>query len=131
MRAEARARRAARTARRCILGSDIDSEAVRMAIANAEQAGVADWVHIEKRSLSEVIRPKADVGLVVANPPYGERMGAESGLPALYSELGATLREKSARTASAAARLPGWLKRAARSESLRAVARLERTLQGA
>ena len=94
LRAEARARRAARTARRCILGSDIDSEAVRMAIANAEQAGVADWVHIEKRSLSEVIRPKADVGLVVANPPYGERMGAESGLPALYSELGAMLREK-------------------------------------
>ena len=94
LRAEARARRAARTARRCILGSDIDSEAVRMAIANAEQAGVADWVHIEKRSLSEVIRPKADVGLVVANPPYGERMGAESGLSALYSELGAMLREK-------------------------------------
>lgn len=94
LRAEARTRRAARAARRCILGSDIDSEAVRMAIENAGQAGVADWVHIEKRSLSEVIRPKVDVGLVVANPPYGERIGAESGLPALYSELGAMLREK-------------------------------------
>ncbi|MDP9088146.1 MAG: bifunctional 23S rRNA (guanine(2069)-N(7))-methyltransferase RlmK/23S rRNA (guanine(2445)-N(2))-methyltransferase RlmL [Pseudomonadota bacterium] len=94
LRAEARARRAVRAARRCILGSDIDSDAVRMAIGNAEQAGVADWVHIEKRSLSEVIRPKADVGMVVANPPYGERIGAESGLPALYSELGAMLREK-------------------------------------
>jgi 23S rRNA (guanine2445-N2)-methyltransferase / 23S rRNA (guanine2069-N7)-methyltransferase len=94
LRVEARARRAARTARRCISGSDIDSEAVRMAIVNAEQAGVADWVHIEKRSLSEVFRPKPTVGLVVANPPYGERIGAESGLPALYSELGAMLREK-------------------------------------
>jgi 23S rRNA (guanine2445-N2)-methyltransferase / 23S rRNA (guanine2069-N7)-methyltransferase len=94
LRTEARARRAARPARRCILGSDNDSEAVRMAIANGEQAGVADWLHIEKRSLSEVARPKGETGLVVANPPYGERIGAESGLPALYSELGAVLRER-------------------------------------
>jgi hypothetical protein len=43
----------------------------------------------------------------------------------LRAYLAATLREKSAITSSAAARLPGWLKRAARSESLRAVARLE------
>ncbi len=92
--AEARARRAARTPRRCILGSDIDSEAVRMAIANASQAGVGEWLHVEKRPLSEVTRPKADLGLVVANPPYGERIGAESGLPALYSELGAALRDR-------------------------------------
>jgi 23S rRNA (guanine2445-N2)-methyltransferase / 23S rRNA (guanine2069-N7)-methyltransferase len=94
LRTEARARRAARPARRCILGSDNDSEAVRMAIANGEQAGVADWLHIEKRSLSEVARPKGEAGLLVANPPYGERIGAESGLPALYSELGAVLRER-------------------------------------
>jgi 23S rRNA (guanine2445-N2)-methyltransferase / 23S rRNA (guanine2069-N7)-methyltransferase len=94
LRTEARARRAARPARRGILGSDSDSEAVRMAIANGEQAGVADWLHIEKRSLSEVARPKVTAGLVVANPPYGERIGAESGLPALYSEFGAVLRER-------------------------------------
>jgi 23S rRNA (guanine2445-N2)-methyltransferase / 23S rRNA (guanine2069-N7)-methyltransferase len=94
LRAEARERRAARTPRRCILGSDSDPEAVRMAIANGEHAGVAEWLHVEKRSLSEVPRPKAEAGLVVANPPYGERIGAESGLPALYSELGAVLRER-------------------------------------
>jgi 23S rRNA (guanine2445-N2)-methyltransferase / 23S rRNA (guanine2069-N7)-methyltransferase len=94
LRTEAHARRAARPARRCILGSDNDSEAVRMAIANASQAGVSDWLHIEKRSLSEVVQPKAEAGLIVANPPYGERIGAESGLPALYSELGAVLRER-------------------------------------
>jgi len=94
LRSEARARRAARPVRRCILGSDNDSEAVRMAIANGEQAGVAGWLHIEKRSLSEVARPKGEAGLVVANPPYGERIGAESGLPALYSELGTVLRER-------------------------------------
>jgi len=94
LRAEALARRAARTARRCILGSDIDSEAVRMAIANASQAGVADWVHVEKRALVEVSRPKGEAGLIVANPPYGERIGAESGLPELYSGLGSILRDR-------------------------------------
>jgi 23S rRNA (guanine2445-N2)-methyltransferase / 23S rRNA (guanine2069-N7)-methyltransferase len=93
LRAEALDRRAAKPARRCILGSDIDSEAVRMAIANGEHAGVAHWLHVEKRSLAELPRPKGD-GLVVVNPPYGERIGAESGLPALYSELGSVLRER-------------------------------------
>ena len=94
LRAEALARRSARAARRCILGSDIDSEAVRMAIANAAHAGVADWLLVEKRALSEVPRPEGDTGLVVANPPYGVRIGAESGLPELYSELGRVLRDR-------------------------------------
>jgi 23S rRNA (guanine2445-N2)-methyltransferase / 23S rRNA (guanine2069-N7)-methyltransferase len=91
---EARARRAARPPRRCIIGSDIDSEAVRMSLANAQAAGVADWLHVEKRALTEVVRPPGPPGLVVANPPYGERIGAESGLQTVYSELGATLRER-------------------------------------
>jgi 23S rRNA (guanine2445-N2)-methyltransferase / 23S rRNA (guanine2069-N7)-methyltransferase len=94
LRADALARRSARVARRCILGSDIDSEAVRIANANAADAGVADWLHVEKRALGEVARPRAETGLIVANPPYGERIGAESGLPELYSELGAVLRDR-------------------------------------
>ncbi|MHB8476973.1 MAG: bifunctional 23S rRNA (guanine(2069)-N(7))-methyltransferase RlmK/23S rRNA (guanine(2445)-N(2))-methyltransferase RlmL, partial [Steroidobacteraceae bacterium] len=94
LRAEARRRRLARAVRRCILGSDVDGDAVRMAIANGEHAGVADWLHVEKRPLGEIERPKADVGLIVTNPPYGERIGAESGLPALYSELGLALRDR-------------------------------------
>jgi len=94
LRGEALARRSARVARRCILGSDIDSEAVRMASANAAHAGVADWLHVEKRALGEVPRPRGETGLIVANPPYGERIGAESGLPELYSELGAVLRDR-------------------------------------
>lgn len=94
LRDEAGSRRAARIARRCILGSDIDADAVRMAIVNGEQAGVADWLHVEKRAIAEIEPPKGDIGLVVANPPYGERIGAESGLPTLYSELGRVLREQ-------------------------------------
>jgi 23S rRNA (guanine2445-N2)-methyltransferase / 23S rRNA (guanine2069-N7)-methyltransferase len=100
LRAEARERRAARVVRRCILGSDADADAVRMSLANGAQAGVADWLHVEKRSLSEIVPPptaaagQGDTGLIVTNPPYGERIGAESGLPALYSELGGVLRDR-------------------------------------
>ena len=91
---EARARRAARSPRRSIFGSDIDSDAVRMSIENAAQAGVSDWVHVERRALGEATRPHGDRGLVVTNPPYGERIGAETGLPELYTELGRVLREQ-------------------------------------
>jgi 23S rRNA (guanine2445-N2)-methyltransferase / 23S rRNA (guanine2069-N7)-methyltransferase len=92
--AEARARRAARAPRRCILGSDVDADAVRMSIENVAHAGLDAWVHVERRALGDVARPHSDGGLVVTNPPYGERIGAESGVPALYSELGLVLRER-------------------------------------
>jgi 23S rRNA (guanine2445-N2)-methyltransferase / 23S rRNA (guanine2069-N7)-methyltransferase len=94
LRGEARSRRAARVPRRCIFGSDLDADAVRMAIANGERAGIAEWLHVEKRALGDIAVPRAEVGLVVTNPPYGERIGAESGLPELYVELGRTLRER-------------------------------------
>jgi 23S rRNA (guanine2445-N2)-methyltransferase / 23S rRNA (guanine2069-N7)-methyltransferase len=94
LREEAAVRRAAHPPRRCIVGSDIDADAVRMAIANVTRAGVAEWVHIEKRALESVMPPLGPAGLVVANPPYGERIGADSGLPALYAGLGRLLRER-------------------------------------
>jgi 23S rRNA (guanine2445-N2)-methyltransferase / 23S rRNA (guanine2069-N7)-methyltransferase len=94
LRAEAQARRAARPVRRCIVGSDIDAGAVRMAIANGASAGVEQWLHVEKRALADVIAPAGVSGLVVVNPPYGERIGAESALPGLYSQLGEVLRDR-------------------------------------
>ena len=92
--AQARERAALAVPRRCILGSDIDPDAVHMALENAAHAGVSDWLHVERRGIAEVVRPGGDVGLVVTNPPYGERIGAESGLPDLYSALGSVLRDQ-------------------------------------
>src|SRR6202789_1541384 len=94
LREEASTRRAARAPRRCIFGADLGGEAVRMAIANAEHAGVLEWMHIEKRPLDSVTPPRGPAGLVVANPPYGERIGADSGLPELYAELGRLMRDR-------------------------------------
>jgi 23S rRNA (guanine2445-N2)-methyltransferase / 23S rRNA (guanine2069-N7)-methyltransferase len=91
---EARARRAARPARRCIVGSDIDADAVRIALANGAAADVSDWIHVEKRALADVTAPRGEPGLVATNPPYGARIGSDSGLPELYSELGRLLREQ-------------------------------------
>jgi 23S rRNA (guanine2445-N2)-methyltransferase / 23S rRNA (guanine2069-N7)-methyltransferase len=95
LRAEALARRAARTPRRCITGSDADAAAVRMALANGASAGLSDWLHVERRALSAAAPPLgAESGLVVTNPPYGERIGSESGLAEAYGELGRVLRER-------------------------------------
>ncbi len=91
---EARTRRAARTPRRCILGSDKDADAVRISLEHAQRAGVSEWLHVEKRVLGEVSRPAGDTGLVVTNPPYGERIGSDAGLTELYTELGQLLRER-------------------------------------
>ena len=63
-----------------IRGYDADARAVRSALANVERAGLRGRVHIEKRALADcepiVVPVAGDVrGLVVTNPPYGERLG--------------------------------------------------------
>jgi 23S rRNA (guanine2445-N2)-methyltransferase / 23S rRNA (guanine2069-N7)-methyltransferase len=98
--AEAGARRDAGLERLgSIRGYDADPAAVRVALRNLERAGLAGLVHFERRDLDEA-RPGRDgeLGLVVLNPPYGERLGADSDLPALYARIGVMLRE----------RFPGW-----------------------
>ncbi len=93
--AEARERREAgqeRLAALTIRGHDHDRRAVRAAEANARQAGVAHALHFETRELS-ACEPEAPYGLVVVNPPYGERLGEDATLPALYSSLGAALKQ--------------------------------------
>ena len=94
LREEAHARPAAapRPAGR-IFGSDKDARAVEAARAAVELAGVGDLVEIERRALGAVTRPAAQ-GLVMVNPPYGERLGEVEGLRPLYAELGAVLRER-------------------------------------
>jgi 23S rRNA (guanine2445-N2)-methyltransferase / 23S rRNA (guanine2069-N7)-methyltransferase len=92
--ADARERRAARPAQRRILGSDLDADAVQSALANADSAGVAAWIHVERRPVDAVEPPSGATGLLVCNPPYGERIGAASDLPALYSALGGLMRER-------------------------------------
>jgi 23S rRNA (guanine2445-N2)-methyltransferase / 23S rRNA (guanine2069-N7)-methyltransferase len=94
LRREALERRAARAPRRVILGFDADADAVRASLANAAEAGFEPWLHVERRALGAQRRPPGTPGLLVCNPPYGERLGTDATLPALYAELGRVLREE-------------------------------------
>jgi 23S rRNA (guanine2445-N2)-methyltransferase / 23S rRNA (guanine2069-N7)-methyltransferase len=79
-----------------LLGYDIDGEALSLARYHAEQAGVAADIHWQERPFSE-LRAKAEYGCIVTNPPYGERMGDEAEIAALYKTFPLVLR-----------RLPTW-----------------------
>jgi len=58
----------------CLLqGSDLDSAMEQVAAANARRAGVAEWVRFSTAAFDQV-RPPAESGLMVTNPPYGERL---------------------------------------------------------
>lgn len=72
-------------------GSDRDAGAIAMAKANAERAGVAGLTEFRQLPVSELVAPEGPPGLVIVNPPYGERIGEKQRLPALYRALGQTL----------------------------------------
>jgi 23S rRNA (guanine2445-N2)-methyltransferase / 23S rRNA (guanine2069-N7)-methyltransferase len=92
---EARARREATASRRIVLrGYDGDAAAVRAAIENSERAKLRGFVHFERRELDQLVRDsEAPTGLLATNPPYGERIGDQERLQALYQLLGEKLRE--------------------------------------
>lgn len=72
-------------------GSDRDAGAVAMAMANAERAGVAELTEFRQLAVSEIVPPEGPPGLVIANPPYGTRIGDKGKLVPLYRAFGATL----------------------------------------
>ncbi len=75
-----------------IFGSDHDSRAVEVARAAIKAAGVAHLVRIDHKPLAHARAPLPS-GLMVVNPPYGERLGDLDSLRLLYAELGLVLRE--------------------------------------
>jgi 23S rRNA (guanine2445-N2)-methyltransferase / 23S rRNA (guanine2069-N7)-methyltransferase len=79
-----------------LLAYDINPEALSLARYHAEQAGVVEDIHFQERPFSE-LRAKAEYGCIVTNPPYGERMGDDAEIEALYKSFPIVLR-----------RLPTW-----------------------
>ena len=71
-----------------IFGSDIDPHAIRAAKENAEVAGVADEIWFGVRDVSDLQAPPFETGTVVCNPPYDERLAADT---TLYRKLGNAL----------------------------------------
>lgn len=93
--AEARRRREAGVARiPSIVGSDQDRQAVVAARANVAAAGLGDFIKIERRSVAQLAAPEGMTpGLLIVNPPYGERLGEVEALAELYAQLGAVLKQ--------------------------------------
>ena len=76
-----------------LYGSDTDPEALQAARRNLGAAGVERWVKLEQADVLERAAPEAS-GVMVANPPYGERIGTPEELAALYPKLGDALKKK-------------------------------------
>ncbi|MEG2633742.1 MAG: class I SAM-dependent RNA methyltransferase [Oscillospiraceae bacterium] len=67
-------------------GSDIDPEAIAIANANAKRAGVSDCVSFDIGNATELVSRPNDI--IIANPPYGERLMSEQEVERLYTLFG-------------------------------------------
>lgn len=82
-----------------LFGSDIDPRAVALSAANVARAGLRGRVVVEQRAVAQAVRPQGlATGLLVANPPYGIRLGDEGSTLEVYRTLGERL----------AAEFAGW-----------------------
>ncbi len=76
-----------------IYGSDISPVAVRAALANLDRAGLLPAVTLSSGDILEIDAP-APSGILIANPPYGERLSEQEELAAFYPQLGSALKRK-------------------------------------
>ena len=74
-----------------IMGSDSDPACVSLSFANARKAGVSDCVTFKDGDATKMSLP-AEEGILVCNPPYGERMMEQQSAQRLYSALGRHLK---------------------------------------
>lgn len=76
-------------------GSDRDAGAIEMSSANAQRAGVASQTAFRHTPISDLQRPDtSEAGLVLVNPPYGDRIGDKKRLAALYGAFGQVMKER-------------------------------------
>ncbi|MGH1373955.1 MAG: bifunctional 23S rRNA (guanine(2069)-N(7))-methyltransferase RlmK/23S rRNA (guanine(2445)-N(2))-methyltransferase RlmL [Cellvibrionaceae bacterium] len=79
-----------------IRGYDADRKVLFAAESNISMAGMDDYVRVLLKPLQDLVKPTHAVlesGLVLTNPPYGERLGEQEELKGLYRLLGDKCRE--------------------------------------
>ena len=74
-----------------ILGSDNDPKCVSLSMANARKAGVGELIRFQDGDASKLPLP-AQEGILICNPPYGERMMEQQSAQRLYAALGRHLK---------------------------------------
>ena len=73
-----------------ITGSDIDHRMVKIAADNAFEAGLGELIDFKQMRVQD-LTVKRDYGVIVCNPPYGERLGDKKAVEDMYREMGAAL----------------------------------------
>jgi putative N6-adenine-specific DNA methylase len=79
-----------------IIGSDIRRDAIAFSESNARAAGIGNLLHFEVKDVRSFRPPHEPPGIILCNPPYGERIGEEKELRGLYRTLGQVFRERCA-----------------------------------
>ena len=74
-----------------ILGFDIDGRMIEIAKRNALEAGLAHDIEFKQMQVADFTTDK-DFGIMVANPPYGDRLGEDESVHKLYREIGEVFR---------------------------------------
>ena len=70
-----------------ISGFDINKDAIALALKHARNAGVADKIHLQVADM-RTLSSRYSHGVIVTNPPYGERLLQEKELQTLYRDFG-------------------------------------------
>ena len=70
-----------------ILASDIDGSMIDIAKLNAHQAGVLHQIQFKQVAIKD-FRTELKHGVLVANPPYGERLSDQTAVRDLYRQMG-------------------------------------------
>ena len=92
LRAEAEARRKPVVALP-IYGSELYGDTLKLAQANLAAAGLEQAVQLKQANALEISAP-AEAGVLVTNPPYGERMGEQNELAEFYPKFGDVLKRR-------------------------------------
>jgi putative N6-adenine-specific DNA methylase len=79
-----------------IVATDISLDAIRIAKANAESAGVANYIHFEKCDFEKTPVPAGRNGVIFFNPEYGERLGEIKALEQTYKRIGDFMKKNGA-----------------------------------
>ena len=79
-----------------IRACDIDTRAYRAAVENAEEAGVPDDIAIRRCDMKELLSGDAlpENGVIIMNPPYGERIGEEREIRKIYRTISSFLSDR-------------------------------------
>jgi len=76
-----------------IIATDNNGYAIKAIRENAERAGVDVFIEMNKCDFAETLIPEGN-GVIVINPPYGERLGENMDLEALYKSIGDFFKQK-------------------------------------